>query len=594
MSKRILHAAFLFLAGCASLPKPQVGHPPRDPAGPPPSYEAAADPAVGAAVLLDRMNAALGGREAIRAAKTEQIDEVRVQFDEYQGPLPSDHTVISRTRLRLSHDFERHDLVIEQRHMPDYPYRWDFDFRDVIAVGARGWVDGTDTPLGTSSRPASPARIAMRLKEQLLQSPVLLMREVLTSPEAIRDLSCGAAGGVPTCRFTAVWRGMTLSLLVDAAAGRLLRLETQEDQPAFGDVTYQVSYEDWRPADSGLILPHRLVHRLAGNLVQVDEVTAVAHGVPFEAEVPSSFTRVSDPAMEALGFQRSRFFFDWMGYGFPQDAAPSTFPLNFQEVSAGVFLVTGGFHNSMVVDLGGGELVLVEAPFTPERSEALLAKIAERWPNGHVTRVISTHRHTDHIGGMRPLIARGAEIILPVDEAPVVQAMADHAKTLFPDALARAPVAVRLLPVNDRYTITGKDRSIEVYAIDSIHAEQMLVVYLPKEKVLFNADLMNPGFYLITHGLKGVMIRTALRLQYPQSMLKAGTYAQDLERAITRLGLDVQRICGGHGPEIAARSELSLLASYGNREKFEKLPPPGHCCEQSEPGVAGKRPGQER
>jgi hypothetical protein len=236
------------------------------------------------------MQDALGGRELIARLKTEHLEVERVQYNGGQAPRQEQAlTEISRTRLRAWHDFEGHNLVLEQRHLPLYPYPFDLTFKEQIVQGARGWVDGEDTFGGPSKQAMSSARIAMRLKEQLAVSPLLLLREVLRGPEAVEALVPGTLGATPVVRITARWRELPLHLFVHAESGQLVRLETLEDLPHFGDALYSVSYEDWRPVTGGTRLPHRLVHHVDGRLVQVDRRVSIEHDTSFTAEVPESW-----------------------------------------------------------------------------------------------------------------------------------------------------------------------------------------------------------------------------------------------------------------------------------------------------------------
>ena len=44
----------------------------------------------------------------------------------------------------------------------------------------------------------------------------------------------------------------------------------------------------------------------------------------------------------------------------------------------------------------------------------------------------------------------------------------------------------------DQYAISDGQRSIMLYHVDTNHAEDMLIAYLPQEKVVINADLYGP------------------------------------------------------------------------------------------------------
>ncbi len=63
-------------------------------------------------------------------------------------------------------------------------------------------------------------------------------------------------------------------------------------------------------------------------------------------------------------------------------------------------------------------------------------------------------------------------------------------------------------------------------------------------------------------------MRTAVGSQFPQSLLKAGTFAQQLQGEIARLHLDVDAIVGGHGPEVLGAEDLAALAAHGDRAAY--------------------------
>ncbi len=72
---------------------------------------------------------------------------------------------------------------------------------------------------------------------------------------------------------------------------------------------------------------------------------------------------------------------------------------------------------------------------------------------------------------------------------------------------------------------------MEAHRIQSIHSNDTLIVYLPKEKILFVADLFNPGLF-----------PAGQAAPYVWGVASGGLYDE-----VRRLGLDVQMIAGGHG-----------------------------------------------
>src|SRR5258706_4591616 len=65
--------------------------------------------------------------------------------------------------------------------------------------------------------------------------------------------------------------------------------------------------------------------------------------------------------------------------------------------------------------------------------------------------------------------------------------------TLDPDALTKAPRKAEFVYVKDRgkYVISDGTRSMEVYHVANGHANNLLMSYLPKEKLLMITDIFN-------------------------------------------------------------------------------------------------------
>jgi glyoxylase-like metal-dependent hydrolase (beta-lactamase superfamily II) len=96
----------------------------------------------------------------------------------------------------------------------------------------------------------------------------------------------------------------------------------------------------------------------------------------------------------------------------------------------------------------------------------------------------------------------------------------------------------------DVKTLTDGDRTIELREIANPHANGMIVVYLPKEKMLFESDLFTPGQAVDATNTLGIENAAAL------------------QTAI--MGLKVEGIIGGHG-NIGTMSELSKIVALGKK-----------------------------
>jgi len=116
--------------------------------------------------------------------------------------------------------------------------------------------------------------------------------------------------------------------------------------------------------------------------------------------------------------------------------------------------------------------------------------------------------------------------------------------TIVPDRLAASKKAVKIQTVGDKGVLTDGTRTIELHRLQGYeHAGDMLVVYLPADKILAEPDAFTPP---------------------PQAgtplIPPAVPYAKALYDNIQRLKLDVKTIAGLHGNRLGDMAELARAA----------------------------------
>lgn len=195
-----------------------------------------------------------------------------------------------------------------------------------------------------------------------------------------------------------------------------------------------------------------------------------------------------------------------------------------------VYVVQGvsGGNNSLVVAFNDHVLV-VEAYGNDAASRRTIAKIKETVPGKPIRYLVPTHHHDDHTGGVRTFIAEGAAIVTTPGNREFFERMSRATYTLAPDALSQNPRPLKLeMVTNKRRVFTDGNHEVQVIDMGpSPHADEMLVVYLPKEKILVQGDLLN----------------------LPVGRLRAGTLtSKHFADWLARSGLEVEKIVPVHGP----------------------------------------------
>jgi glyoxylase-like metal-dependent hydrolase (beta-lactamase superfamily II) len=214
--------------------------------------------------------------------------------------------------------------------------------------------------------------------------------------------------------------------------------------------------------------------------------------------------------------------------------------VNFQRVADGIYFLTGGTHHSLAIAMNSYS-VLVDTPNGEPRASAVIAKVKELIPGKPIRYVIAMHHHWDHLGGIRTAIAEGATIVTHEMNKVLIERAAEASSTIYPDRLSMFRKPLSLKTVGSEGTLTDGNRTIKLYTMTAFdHTNDMLMVYLPKEKILAEADAYTPPDTPST---------PVIAPKVP--------YAAALYDNIRRLQLDVNVIMPFHGARTVALTEVA-------------------------------------
>lgn len=212
-----------------------------------------------------------------------------------------------------------------------------------------------------------------------------------------------------------------------------------------------------------------------------------------------------------------------------------------EKIADGVWALTPRGEGSILVEFKD-YVVIIEGPGNDAYTMATLAQVKKMDPDKPVKYVVNTHHHADHAGGLRAYVAEGIPIITHESHKKYYEEQIfKNPHTINPDRLARAPRAPILETVKDKRVLTDGDTSVELYLLPNhLHAIGLLVAYLPKQKLLIQADsyIPRPG---------------APPLPAPSP------YTINLVDNVARLKLDVARVVHIHGG-ISPYSDLVAAA----------------------------------
>jgi len=283
------------------------------------------------------------------------------------------------------------------------------------------------------------------------------------------------------------------------------RVETWIDNPFFGDMPFEAIYSGYRDI-GGAQFPMHIVQKQGGYPIFDLNVSDVKANPVVDIQAPQG--RGGAPGAAATG------------------ATPAA---QSEKLGDGVYLITGGYA-AVAVDFKD-HITIIESGQSEARGLAIIAEARRLIPNKPVKYVVNTHSHIDHSSGLRAAVAEGATILTHQMNKPYLEKVLSTPHTLNPDKAQQNGKKPVVEAVGDKRVLSDGTHTVELYHLQNFgHHDGMLVAYLPKEKVLLEADGYNPQPATAT----------------PPS--PPSPYTLSLVDNIRRLKLDVQRIVPVHLP----------------------------------------------
>jgi glyoxylase-like metal-dependent hydrolase (beta-lactamase superfamily II) len=162
-----------------------------------------------------------------------------------------------------------------------------------------------------------------------------------------------------------------------------------------------------------------------------------------------------------------------------------------ERLGAGVWLITAGL-NSVLVEFSD-HLVVVEGLGNDARSHAVMAEVKRLVPSKPIRYLVNTHAHFDHAGGVRAFAAEGVTILTHEINKPFFEKIFALPHRINPDSLAKSNRRPIVEAVGARRVLSDGTQTLELHHIrGNLHNDGLLMAYLPKERVLIQADAFHP------------------------------------------------------------------------------------------------------
>lgn len=455
-------------------------------------------PAAAPRDLVARAVTAMGGESALRGVRSTSTDFYQTTFAIGQEETPASPPRANVIMGRQVTDFAgtRVLVTIEARNPAGAVTKQ----RRVVAGGI-GMLETNGVPA-----PDNPAQVA-NFEQFTRRAPQRLLITALDNPAALRALPVRRWRDEPLDGVRYAAGPDTLDLYFDRRTGLLVLTETLTDDPILGDRRTRTAFTRWQNA--GGVLFTRQVDVEVNDRLQTNTVVTATSTNP-----ELSDTMFTIPDSIAARAQRS-------------SPTPPPVTVTLVELAPNVWRAEGGSHHSLIVDQGT-RLVIVEAPQSAQRMEAVLDTLRVRFPGKPVGLAINTHHHWDHAGGLRTVMAAGMPVVTHVRNASFVRSIATAPKTVRPDVLSRRLGPARPRPptittFEDSLVVGTGDGQVVAYRLPTAHAEGLLAIYVPSAKILFQSDVVNAN----------------------PNPPPAG--CAELVTFVRARGLAVERVAGGHG-----------------------------------------------
>ena len=349
---------------------------------------------------------------------------------------------------------------------------------------------------------AAPQPLAVEARQlQLTISPHGFVKAAMAATPTV------AARTVNGRRFTVVsfvWKGRQRVNGYINTENLLEKVETWMPDPLLGDMLVENVFSNYRDV-AGLKFPGRIVQTQGGFPVLDVTVDDVRPNAVAAIDVPEAARRPAPPVSR----------------------------VDVVKVADGVWLLVAAVGpNSLAVEFRD-YVAVVEAPFNEERSLAVIAETKKLVPAKPIRYLINTHHHFDHSSGIRPFVANGVTIVTHRINTDFYNRVLRLPHTLNPDQLSASPRAARFETLTDKYVMSDGTRSLELHVLQgNTHNPGLLLVYLPKERLLHQADAF-------TAPPPGAPLPPAINMVNARNL--------NLAANIDRLRLQVDQITAAHG-----------------------------------------------
>jgi glyoxylase-like metal-dependent hydrolase (beta-lactamase superfamily II) len=352
--------------------------------------------------------------------------------------------------------------------------------------------------------------------------PQVYIHEALKNPYAARFISETSDSYVLTVTGA---NGAFQQLTISKDSHLLHEVTFIRAANVYGDAESHVRFENYTPLESGLSMPRTVTTELKHRVFEVIE------NVYQIVDVKTDFTIAESERKLPDGYVKS-------DYSYRRPFEVHTLAENIYMIE-NVTSSTSRWSYNVLFAVFQDFVLVTEGVANDLISQKVIDKIKEVAPGKPIRYLVQTHHHGDHLGGIRGYIAEGTTVLTTTGNVELITRIAKAPYAGMPDRLSASPREPILQVVNGKYVIKDKALEVIIYDIGSPHAKEMLVVYFPRQKILYQSDLINAGEYDIN------------------------ATSRDFMEKLDKLGWKVNVMVGSHGKKINGDELAGLRQNQG-------------------------------
>jgi glyoxylase-like metal-dependent hydrolase (beta-lactamase superfamily II) len=532
-------------------------------------------------IVLSEVFNALGGEENIKNMNSISYKSTGASYEHEQaGPHVADPLVTNTYQYNFTSLLNKRKVKFEFDNI-DFLYPFTYLATNGKAIindkhgtysGNYSWRSyylGLINPTGMWS-----ATIEADLKNQMMANPIELLKQVYLN-NGINHKTKTNSFFVPT-----IVDNIQIEIKINPETKLPIKASVKELDFLKGDCTFEVEYLNWITIN-GIKYPSKISYKFNGKQSKLEDLSNIIlnPSLPennFNLEETPLLSYNIDQAKK--GVISSQWHHRLFAAGLTQDQPFNNGALLLEEYDLTNNLISDQYISENIKIMGRPDsfywsiairtpagIHLVEAPLSPDWTRSIINLVKYKFPGEDIISIIPTHTHYDHFGGIKEAATEVDKIYIAHQGRKILDKALKSPNTIYPGAFTPStstPAIEEITGVTyidngaiQLHLLKQSDNNGKPFTVGNSHSEDMILVYIPAEKVLIQTDfLFGGGFLNIYNGKATNPFAGNGRVDFRNR----GVF---LRQYIEQKGLQVKKIIGIHGG-VATMNDLIDVTSH--------------------------------